>query len=474
MVTDSRSAAFATAYGRLIAACRAGPPAAAEVAALLGEATDLVASGPVSIEAGLFRSGEFDTANLRSHLLRRQVELLSVAAGAPATALEALARALGGDGPLPEHPSLGYEMVAMVVPEPPQPSPRPVESLGAERLVLMGVHDVGEVDDRAPTAFGAEVAALTAAVTSARQRGAWTEALHAAQALVRLAGRVPDLDRRTVAITARRALTRPLLIGIIELAIRAPEEQARAAEVLQWRGAEAAELMLDAIRETDSPAPHRFLIDALARMPDAAPLLLPLLGSPEWRDVRHAAEILGRQMAQEAVRPLRGLLAHPEARVRGAVLDALSRYPVGAGTDALRQGLAHPSPETRRDAASAVGRRGGGAMATPLLAALEIERDTDTWHAMLVALGRLEAPEAATAMVTVALRKRGFLSRGGFTLAQRLEVVAVLAASPTHAAREALARVGREADSEVGAAARGELERLGAISDAPAASRGER
>lgn len=452
---------FETEYGRLIAAYRAGPSGTAEAAALLEEVVRLVAAKPVSVEAGLFLSGEYDTANLRSHLLRRQVEVLSVAAGTPGEMLEALARALGGDAPLPASPSLGYEMVAPLVPDPPRPLYRPAGTDESQRLVLMGVQGFIEEDDRVPSAFGAEVEALTAAVASASRRGAWTEALHAAQALVRLSSRVPDMDRRTVAITARRTLSRPVLVGFIELAIRTPEEQARAAEVLQWRGADAAELMIDAIRKTESPAPHRFLLDALARMPDAVPLLLPLLGSPEWHEVRHAVEVLGRQMAQEALTPLRGLLAHPEPRVRGAALDALSRYPATAGVEALRLGLAHPSPVTRQDAATAIGHRGGGALAMPLLAAIEIERDAATWRAMLVALGQIEAPEAAVAMATVALRKRGFLARGGFSLPQRLDVVSVLAASPTRAARQALARVAREAEGEVGAAARGELDRQG-------------
>lgn len=455
------TSAFATVYGRLVAAYRGGPPAAAEAETLLAEAVLLVAGSPVSVEAGLFLSGEYDTANLRSHLLRRQVEELTIAAGAPADVLESLARALGGDAPLPEHPALGYLMVAQIVPTAPRPAPPAARVPDPPRLALMGPHDFDVDDDRAPTAFGAELDALTTALVSARERGAWTEALHAAQALVRLSSRVPEIDRRTVAITARRALSRPLLVGIIEHAIRTPEEQARAAEVLQWRGGEAAELIIDTVRKTESPVPHRFLLDALSRMPDAVPMLVPMLGSPAWHEARHAADVLGRQMAQGGLPGLRALLAHPDARVRGAAVEALSRYPAQYGSEALRQGLAHPSPETRQDAAAAIGRRGSGALAMPLLAALEAERDTATWRAMLTALGQIESPEAAAAMSTLALRKRGWLARGGLALSQRLEVVAVLAASPTQAARQALSRVAREAEGEVGAAARGELDRRG-------------
>jgi len=460
VAADNRSAAFAIAYGRLIAAYRAGPSAAAEAAGLLDEVMRSVSAEPVSVEAGLFLSGDYDISNLRSHLLRRQIELLTVAAGAGAEPLEALARALGGDAKLPDTPELRYEMVAYVVPDARPPAPPTAGRPDAGRLVLMGPHDTGDREDRASSAFGAEVEALTEAVTSARDRGAWTEALHAAQALVRLSGRVPEMDRRTVAITARRALSGPLLKGIIALAIRTPEEQPRAAEVLQWRGAEAAEVMLDAIRKTESPVPHQFLLDALARMPDAVPLLLPMLRSSGWRDVRHATEVLGRLMHRDALRPLRDLLNHADERVRGAALDALSRYPGTNSLEALRQGLAHPNRRTRQDAAVAIGRRGGGALAMPLLTAIGIERDGATWHALLLALARIEAPEAATALATVALQKRGFFSRGGFSLTQRLEVVSVMAASPTRAARQALVRVAREAEGEVGAAARGELDRL--------------
>lgn len=468
MAPDARVAKFVEQFGRLIAIYRGGPPATRDATALLSKIAWLVGTAPVTIEAGLFRSGEYDVANLRSHLLRRQVEVLTVRAGASAEALEALARALGGDAPLPDDRALGYEMVAQLVPDAkaraaPGPAPTP-ERPG---LVLMGpTEESAEDDGIGSSGLGAEIAALTDAVASARARGAWTEALHAAQALVRLAARTPEMDRRTVAIMARRALARPVLQGIIDFAVRAPEEQPRAAEVLQWRGVDAAELMVDAIRRTESPVPHQFLLDALARMPAAVPLLLPLLKSPQWHEVRHAADILGRLMHPDALTPLTALLSHPDERVRVAALDALSRFAGVVAVEAMRHGLAHPSRGTRLEAARAIGRRGGGALAMPLLAALEIERDGPTWQAMLLALARIEAPEAAAALASMALKRRGMLSRGGFTHVQRMEVVSALAAAPTRAARQALARVAREGDRDVGAAARRALERPGAETSA--------
>lgn len=455
-VPDERVVAFATSFGRLIAAYRLAPAGGPGAPALVEEVVRLAARGPISIEAGVHRSGDYDTANLRSHLLRRQVEVLTIAAGADADVLERLARALGGDAPLPEDPAFGYEMVAHLVPDPPARSATPPQRGG---IVLMGPNDEGEEDDLGASALGAEITALTAAVGSARARGAWTEALHAAQAMVRLAARAPESDRGTVAIMGWRALPRPVLQGIIDLALRATEEQARAAEVLQWRGIEAAELMLDVVRKTESPVPHRFLLDALGRMPVAIPLVLPLLKSGPWHEVRHATEILGRLIPPEALPALRALLDHPDERVRAAALDALSRYPGAAAVEAMRHGLAHPNRGTRLEAARAIGRRGGGALAMPILAALEQERDGPTWHAMLLALAQIEAPEAAAALASVALKKRGLLTRGGFSPAQRMEVITALAAARTVAARHALTRVAREADREVGAAARAALAR---------------
>jgi len=448
------------AFGRLIAAYRTAPDGDARTAEYLAEATRLVSAAPARIEAGFIRSGEFDVANARSHLIRRQVEVLSIAAGTPAGALADLARALGGGAPLPELAGVEYEWVTAIVPVPaaaPAAPPRPAEP---PPLILMRPVDFLAEDDRERSAFDAEVDALTQAIGASQRRGNWTETLHAAQALVRLTARVPEADRRTVAITARRALGRAVLAGIIAHAVRTPEEQARAAEVLQWRGGEAAELMLETVRVTESPAPHQFLLDALGRMPEAVPLLLPMLGSPRWQEVRHAAEVLGRQLSAEARKPLRALLDSPEPRVRAAALDALSRYPGPVAVEALRKGLAHESPMTRRDAAEAIGRRGVGGLAAAVHAALEGEKDASAWRAMLAALAGLDAPEAAAGLAAVALRKRGLLSRGGFTLPQRLEAVAAAAASSSPAARQALARMAREGDGQVGAAARGALERL--------------
>jgi HEAT repeats len=456
---------FVETLGRLIAAHRQGAGGAAVQARLLEDTVRIVAQQPMVVDAGLQLSGEYDEANLKNHLLRRQVETLRVAAGASAADLDALARALGNDAlPLPRAPSIEYEMVSYVVPDaiPPRLRQQVQEARAAEGLVFLDptAEATGE-RQRIRVGPVREIEELTAAIESAGRRAAWTEALHAAQALIRIAPRMPEEERRTFTITVKRAIPRPLLQGFIQFAIRTAEEQGRASEVLQWMGMDAVELMVDSIRESESAAPRQFLHETLARMPSAVPLLLPLLQSSRWYEVRNAADLLGRLQSAEALPPLKALLAHSDPRVRAAALEALSRYPGGAAGEAFRQGLTHATPVTRADAARAIGRRGSGAFAMPLVAALADERDPKTWSEMLRALARMDSPEALSAVVNIALRKKSVLRRGGYPVPQRLEAVALLAESRTEGARHALIRIAQEAEGEVGQAARTELKRVG-------------
>ncbi len=454
---------FVETLGRLIAAHRQGAAGAALQARLLEEAVRIAAAQPMVVDAGLQLSGDYDEASLKNHLLRRQVETLRVAAGAPAADLDALAWALGDDAlPLPRVPSIEYEMVSYVVPDaiPPRLRREMQEARAAEGLVFLdpSAEATGE-RQRIRVGPVREIEQLIAAIENAGRRGAWTEALHAAQALIRIAPRMPEEERRTFTITVKRAIPRPLLQGFIQFAIRTAEEQARTSEVLEWMGMDAVELMVDSIRESESPAPRRFLFETLARMPSAVPLLIPLLQSPRWYEARNAADLLGRLLRPEALAPLKGLLSHPDPRVRAAGLEALSRYPGNAAVEAFRQGLTSAAPATRADAARAIGRRGSGAFAMPLVAALEAERDPGTWSEMLKGLAHIDSPDALSAVVNIALRKKSMLRRGGYPVPQRLEAVAALAAAGTEGARHALIRIAQEAEGEVGQAARTELGR---------------
>ncbi len=107
------------------------------------------------------------------------------------------------------------------------------------------------------------------------------------------------------------------------------------------------------------------------------------------------------------------------------------------------------SAAIRARAGRALAARGSGAIAMPLLAALEAEREPGTWDELLGALAGIDAPEAAAALSRMALQRRGMFALGGGLVRRQLAVVRALTTSNTSAAKQALARIAVEGEGEV-------------------------
>jgi HEAT repeat protein len=206
--------------------------------------------------------------------------------------------------------------------------------------------------------------------------------------------------------------------------------------------------MVATVRASESVGGRRFLHDALGGMPEAFPVVAPLLNSLESHEVRHAAGILGRMGCPEAVGPLKERLAHPDANVRATVLLALAEFPVRDTADALRAALAHPSPATRAAAADAIGRTRAPGLVMPIVAALETESDGAAWSAMVSALAGLASPEACAALTALALARRRLVG-GGHATPRRIEAVRALATVAAPCRTPALERLAREGDEAV-------------------------
>ncbi|MGH7703643.1 MAG: HEAT repeat domain-containing protein, partial [Gemmatimonadales bacterium] len=362
----------------------------------------------------------------------------------------------------PSTESVAVEMfpVRPEPPEPPEPQPKPQAFVpGGGGLTVGGGHPTPpRVRDESMTAV---VNPLLDALAGAIQRNAWSEAVQTAQTLVRTLATVPEDARRTFGIRFRRHLTRPVLEAFIDQALRVTEERPRASEVLHWCGLDGAELMLETICRFEGVGLRGFLHDALVRLPEAYPLILPLLTSPRWHEVCHAAELLGRLGLPQAIEPLKARLDHPDERVRIAVIEALGQFREREAVEPLRQALTDPAPGPRALAGRALAARKSAALAMPLMAALESEKDPTTWKELLGSLARIDAPETASALARLALERKSLLSRGGHGVPQRLEVVRVLAGMETPAARQALAKIAAEGDEPVRAAAERALRAVG-------------
>jgi HEAT repeat protein len=471
-----RTDLFIRRFGDLVALLRveAGNDAAQELA--LATAAGVAAEGELIIDSGVERGSDTDELTLQGRMRARGVERLRIARGAEAHELLMLARALSHDStPMRSTAAIAVDLVVPVsaVAPPNEPpgrfyspgreagerrrwverrTPRAERWRGPERRQGADRRVTGERRLQLVKRQEEEIAEWRARLVLAERRGDWRAALAAAARLRSYAPRVPAVGRRSFAITARRLLSRRVLEAFVELGRRDAAVRHEAAEVLRWSGLDGAESLLAALADAE-PSAGRFVRDTLSTMPDALPLIVPLLDSRAAVEASHAAAILGRMGRLEAVAPLKRHASHPDAAVRRAVLQALGAFSRADVAEVVRAALAHPVADTRAAAADAIGVHGAAALAMPLVAALTRERDAGVWSAMVRALGAIGSAEACVALASIALERRTLFPPRGYRAAQRVEVVRVLAGVGTGAAHAALDRLAREGDVPIRSAA---------------------
>ncbi len=459
---------FEQAFSNLIDHLRTRPDGGAEAQVLLHALREEVTRDGVVAEAGVELEGTPHDPGLLGCMHRRRVETITVQHDAPADELLQLAGALAADNrPIPVTDKVHVSFVVDITPgektdrspAPPSTSPRPGSVVeDTEIPLVMGFDQDEDRAPRLPEGFADELQDLASAIRESERRGSWTEALHAAQALTHLTGRTPSDGRRRMAIAGRRMVSRSLMRAFIDHAIRVPEERPRVVQVLEWVGRDAAELVIDALSETESIGPKVFLCDLAARLPDAYPLVDALLRSPDWYQVRLGADLLGRRGKPDGVGALAAQCDHGDPRVRRTVMAALGSIDATTTGEPLVRGLADPDVSVRVVAAAALGGRSARGVTMALAQALEREQDPTARTAMIEALGAICSDEAATVLSTVATTGRTLFRRRGYTVEQRLAAVAALAGCQARGAARALERVATTARGRVPEAARRALE----------------
>ena len=489
---DAKST-FVKRFGDLVTLFRLDPGNDAAQELALAAAAAAVADRSIEVEAGVEWSALPPEMGLKARMLARQIDCLRITAGALSQELESLARALAHDvTPVRSSPSIEVEFVRLLAPpgstddggrpdgppsgggRPGTSSVRPVENRRRslerrewdDRRQSARLH-WNDVDRRrAPERrvsgerrlflvkdLRAESTRLLQALGQATRSHAWDEVLHTAWALFRLAPRMPLAERRTFTILVRRALPRPVLESLVDLAERDYVARDRAALVLRTVGLDAVDVMLDRLRRGEALGVRVFFYQVVGGVPEAYRLVTPMLRSPRSHEVRHGAILLGRLGIPGAVEDLAPLIDHPDEVVRAAVLQALGELHDGPVSEPLRRGLHHRSARTRAAAADAAVVWRGGVLAVLIAAALEAEHDHDAWQSMVSALGRIGSAEACAALATVALTRRGLLRRRGYTTGQRLAAVAALGYAETGHGHATLERLARESEGVVSYAA---------------------
>ena len=483
---------FIKRFGDLVALLRFEPGNDAAQDLALTASIAAVASEPVEVEAGAEWSVSPVEFSLKGRLLARQVESIRIAAGAEAHELLALARALSHDvTPIPSTPMVrvdllpvlaastvavavagtdsGFQVTTSYTPENRRSERRQWDDrragrrrwTGPERRNAADRRITGErrtqlIDDQRET-----ISRLFTTLGQQVPAHAWESALFATLALVRLSPRVPAPERDAFVIRVRRAISRRAIAGFIDTGERDPATRSAVTTVLHFIGIDAAQAVMDRLRQGDAIGVRGYYYDVIGGMPETYGLVTPLLAGREAHEIRHGVALLGRLGLPEGVAELEPLIEHRDERIRTAAVRALGEIHQGPASEPLRRALESPDPRTRGAAADAIAVWRGGALAQLLVAALETERDRDVWHASVSALGRVGTSEASAALAGVALSPKKFFRRKGYNTWQRLAAVTALGLSGSTISRDTLERLTRDAAGVVSYAARRVLQAQG-------------
>ena len=344
------------------------------------------------------------------------------------------------------------------VPPPPAPVPPPPPPSGEPEIVRQGVAAKAGDDDvlaqleRSPQ--GANVGDLLAVVARQVETAIKTDRLERAlkllAAVVRLEAKVADAPRRTYGIALKRMFNKPLLQGVAHL-LDYPAQREDGALVLQRAGADGVEVLLDILVAAPTVVERRRAFDALTRMKQGTDQLVHMLSHPQWFVVRNIAELVGELALEDAVPALAKQVGHEDERVRKAVALALAKIATPTCAEPLRRALRDKSPVVRMQVALGIGGRKSGALAMPLVVALEEEKDPEVERELILALGRIASPDAVQALIKFAQPSGRLFGRKPTGL--RVAAVEALRLAATPAAMGTLQGLAGDADRQVKAAA---------------------
>ena len=257
--------------------------------------------------------------------------------------------------------------------------------------------------------------------------------------------------RRAYTIGVRRLAKPTLIRGIAGLLPRRRELREALHVVLPRLGPDGAEALIDLLTAADSLTDRRAYLAVLAKIRDAVPTLIHLLGDNRWYVVRNAIDLLGEMRAAEAENALLDVVTHREERVRRSAATTLARLGTARSLQAIEKMATDPVPEVRSHAVQGLGSVKSPRAVSVLARALDRETDPEVQAVILAALGR-QATDEAIARLTKAAEPDGRLFKRKPT-ALRVAAVQALAEANTPAALAALRRFADDREREVRVAA---------------------
>src|SRR5881296_1758622 len=284
--------------------------------------------------------------------------------------------------------------------------------------------------------------ALVRQVETAFKAGRFEQVLTLVAGIARGLQQVPRGSdaRRHYGIAFKRVYTKAMLDRLAHLA-SVPKHRSDAILALQRAGAGGVKVLIDLLVAAPAMAERRVLFDALSQMKEGTGQLVHMLDHRQWFVVRNGAELVGELGLEDAVPALARQLEHPDDRVRKAV--------------ALLHALRDRSPEVRMQVALGIGGLKAGALAMPLVVAMEEEQDEAVERELILALGRIASPDAVLALIKVVQPAGRFFGRKPTVL--RMAAVEALRLAGTAAAIGTIEGLVADSDAEVKEAAQAAL-----------------
>jgi HEAT repeat protein len=268
---------------------------------------------------------------------------------------------------------------------------------------------------------------------------------------------VHDADaRRAFMLTVRRLSRSAVLRAVAQGLVHASGKREQQLAVLTRTGEDGADALIEQLVKAEERSDRRVYFDALLELRAGVPTLLHMLGDARWYVARNAAALLGELGAPQAEQPLSELLHHDDERVRHAATIALMRLGTARSMPAIEQALHDSAPQIRMQAAAILVERRADASATPLIRALDAEKDDEVKAVFYLALGRFGTPDAVERLIAAAQPERGIFRRKAVGL--RIAAIQALAAAGTPPALDALVAMQADKEKEVQQAAVDALE----------------
>jgi HEAT repeat protein len=179
---------------------------------------------------------------------------------------------------------------------------------------------------------------------------------------------------------------------------------------------EVTPTLCEILAELESPRVRRMFLDLLVRRARAGvDLFIRYLQDPRVELVGDMARILGRTRLDKAVKPLKGLMRHPDERVRVAALEALTELGPAKAGDVVMRALGDADPRVRGAALRGLGKVGRVAVPSliqiidePEFSARPLAEKKSVFRALGTAGGEDLVPFMEGFLVRKGLFRRGF------------------------------------------------------------------